>query len=275
MSSFICSTHATKRSRSRGQPGSRTRCTRHAARVPRPGSLGARCRRRRPRVSTSTRHALAHERLGELAHVAREAALDHRRVLPGEDEHAGCSPAADPIARRAERRPARSDTQRWAMPEQPPVFFFAAMSPYSWLAAERIEELLPDARWEPCSRAACSRPRGANRGGSTSAARSGSASASAAPASTGWARSPGRAVAHERRPRGPRDDLRRRPRPAARATRWRRCGPPSARAPTSNAGGAAQVGAAGHPRAELEPPSRTRPSRRSCGRPPTGPTRWA
>jgi len=28
------------------------------------------------------------------------------------------------------------------------VFFFGAMSPYSWLAAERISELLPDARWQ-------------------------------------------------------------------------------------------------------------------------------
>jgi 2-hydroxychromene-2-carboxylate isomerase len=29
----------------------------------------------------------------------------------------------------------------------PPVFFFGAMSPYSWFAAERIERLLPQARW--------------------------------------------------------------------------------------------------------------------------------
>ena len=35
------------------------------------------------------------------------------------------------------------------MPERQPVFYFAAMSPYSWLAAERIGTLLPDARWEP------------------------------------------------------------------------------------------------------------------------------
>jgi 2-hydroxychromene-2-carboxylate isomerase len=35
------------------------------------------------------------------------------------------------------------------MPEQPPVFYFAAMSPYSWFAAERIGELLPRAHWEP------------------------------------------------------------------------------------------------------------------------------
>ena len=29
----------------------------------------------------------------------------------------------------------------------PPIFYFGAMSPYSWLAAERIEQLLPEARW--------------------------------------------------------------------------------------------------------------------------------
>jgi 2-hydroxychromene-2-carboxylate isomerase len=29
----------------------------------------------------------------------------------------------------------------------PPQFIFGAMSPYSWLAAERIDRLLPDARW--------------------------------------------------------------------------------------------------------------------------------
>jgi 2-hydroxychromene-2-carboxylate isomerase len=28
-----------------------------------------------------------------------------------------------------------------------PLFFFGAMSPYSWFAAERIERLLPQARW--------------------------------------------------------------------------------------------------------------------------------
>jgi 2-hydroxychromene-2-carboxylate isomerase len=28
-----------------------------------------------------------------------------------------------------------------------PVFYFGAMSPYSWFAAERIERLLPEARW--------------------------------------------------------------------------------------------------------------------------------
>jgi 2-hydroxychromene-2-carboxylate isomerase len=33
------------------------------------------------------------------------------------------------------------------MSASPPVFYFGAMSPYSWLAAERIERLLPEARW--------------------------------------------------------------------------------------------------------------------------------
>jgi 2-hydroxychromene-2-carboxylate isomerase len=30
---------------------------------------------------------------------------------------------------------------------QPPLFYFGAMSPYSWLAAERIDALLPTAGW--------------------------------------------------------------------------------------------------------------------------------
>ncbi len=30
-----------------------------------------------------------------------------------------------------------------------PIFYFAAMSPYSWLAAERIDDLIADARWQP------------------------------------------------------------------------------------------------------------------------------
>jgi 2-hydroxychromene-2-carboxylate isomerase len=34
---------------------------------------------------------------------------------------------------------------RWVAP----TFYFGAMSPYSWLAAERIERLIPDARWQP------------------------------------------------------------------------------------------------------------------------------
>jgi 2-hydroxychromene-2-carboxylate isomerase len=33
------------------------------------------------------------------------------------------------------------------MSASPPPFYFGAMSPYSWLAAERIEQVLPQARW--------------------------------------------------------------------------------------------------------------------------------
>ncbi len=34
-----------------------------------------------------------------------------------------------------------------------PPFYFAAMSPFSWLAAERIDGLLPEARWIPVTAA--------------------------------------------------------------------------------------------------------------------------
>jgi 2-hydroxychromene-2-carboxylate isomerase len=37
--------------------------------------------------------------------------------------------------------------------EAAPVFYFAAMSPYSWLAAERVERELPQARWRPVTAA--------------------------------------------------------------------------------------------------------------------------
>ncbi len=33
------------------------------------------------------------------------------------------------------------------MPDDGPPFYFGAMSPYSWIAAERIERVLPSARW--------------------------------------------------------------------------------------------------------------------------------
>ena len=32
---------------------------------------------------------------------------------------------------------------------QKPLFFFGAMSPYSWFSAERIDELVPGAEWRP------------------------------------------------------------------------------------------------------------------------------
>src|SRR6266576_3116902 len=49
------------------------------------------------------RRALAHERLGELAHVPREPALDDRWVLPREDKHAVAHPG-DPITQRPDTR---------------------------------------------------------------------------------------------------------------------------------------------------------------------------
>jgi 2-hydroxychromene-2-carboxylate isomerase len=36
---------------------------------------------------------------------------------------------------------------RCSVSAQPPLFYFGAMSPYSWLAAERIDALLPTASW--------------------------------------------------------------------------------------------------------------------------------
>jgi 2-hydroxychromene-2-carboxylate isomerase len=30
-----------------------------------------------------------------------------------------------------------------------PLFYFGAMSPYSWFAAERIDDVIPDAEWRP------------------------------------------------------------------------------------------------------------------------------
>ncbi|MGD1056384.1 MAG: DsbA family protein [Solirubrobacteraceae bacterium] len=34
------------------------------------------------------------------------------------------------------------------MPQDTPQFFLGAMSPYSWITAERIEQVLPQARWQ-------------------------------------------------------------------------------------------------------------------------------
>jgi 2-hydroxychromene-2-carboxylate isomerase len=39
------------------------------------------------------------------------------------------------------------------MPEQEALFYFAAMSPYSWMSAERIGDLLPSAEWLPVTAA--------------------------------------------------------------------------------------------------------------------------
>jgi 2-hydroxychromene-2-carboxylate isomerase len=39
------------------------------------------------------------------------------------------------------------------MPSSEPTFYFSAMSPYSWLAAERIDRILPQAAWRPVAAA--------------------------------------------------------------------------------------------------------------------------
>ena len=83
MSAFMCSTQAMKASRSSlGKSGSRTRWT----------ATPWRSSERRQPPAAARDHvdldAERHELLGQLAHVAREAALHDRRVLPGQDQDA-------------------------------------------------------------------------------------------------------------------------------------------------------------------------------------------
>ena len=82
MSAFMCSIQATNSPRSRGRSGSRTRWTI----TPSTSSSGGRL------LAPAREHVhvdvLRGEVLGQLAHVPREAALDQRRVLPGEDQDA-------------------------------------------------------------------------------------------------------------------------------------------------------------------------------------------
>ncbi len=54
--------------------------------------------------------------------------------------------AGYPQARGAGRRRSRGKLSGVA---ERPLFFFGAMSPYSWLAAERIDRVIPDAEWRP------------------------------------------------------------------------------------------------------------------------------
>ena len=150
------------------------------------------------------------------------------------------------------------------MPEQPPVFFFAAMSPYSWLAAERIGGLLPEARWEPVFAGGLFRAAGRKSWGLDERreekirecerrAREHGLGPIAWPA----------AMAHERRPRGPRDDLRQQPRPAPRLRAGGDAGRlPRGRRPRTPGGAAARSAPARtSPRPSSRPPSRTPPSR--------------
>ena len=65
------------------------------------------------------------------------------------------------------------------MQEGEPLFYFAAMSPYSWLAAERIGRLLPDALWRPVTAAFVFKAAGRTSWGLQASASAGSPTASA------------------------------------------------------------------------------------------------
>ena len=73
------------------------------------------------------------------------------------------------------------------MPPGPaaPLFFFGAMSPYSWFAAERIEQLLPDARWHGVFAGAIFKANGRGSWGFTEARASGLADCEARAAAHG------------------------------------------------------------------------------------------
>ncbi len=75
-------TQRTKAVGSLGKGGSRTRCTRTPWRSSSTGSWPP------PRVSTWTSTPSGDQVLGELADMAPEAALDHRRILPGDQQDA-------------------------------------------------------------------------------------------------------------------------------------------------------------------------------------------
>ena len=100
--------------RSCPRPRRRTRRGRAASAA---RARGGRARRRGPprgaalsRAAGEDVHldALAHEPLGQLAHVAREAALDDRRVLPGEDQDRGPTSRTLRPALRLRRQPVRA-----------------------------------------------------------------------------------------------------------------------------------------------------------------------
>ncbi len=161
------------------------------------------------------------------------------------------------------RRPARS-YQDCPMPEQPAGrFYFAAMSPYSWFAAERIDGLLPERPL--ASRVAGGlhfKAAGRTSWGLTTGARTASRTASARRRVRPGADPLARAVAHERRRRGPGDDLR-----EPRAAEAVRAGGDAARVPwrrgLSKPRGAAADGAReGSPSAGA--PRRTRRRRREA-----------
>ncbi len=71
------------------------------------------------------------------------------------------------------------------MPDGQPLFFFAAMSPYSWIAAERVEQVLPDAVWRPVTAAFIFKAAGRTSWGLTEAREAGIADCEARAAAHG------------------------------------------------------------------------------------------
>ncbi len=74
------------------------------------------------------------------------------------------------------------------MPDGQPLFFLAAMSPYSWMAAERIGQMLPQAEWRPVSAAFIFKAAGRTSWGFTDARAAGLADCQARAAAHGLGR---------------------------------------------------------------------------------------
>ncbi len=94
------------------------------------------------------------------------------------------------------------------------MFYFAAMSPYSWMSAERIEQVLPDARWRPVTAAFIFKAAGRTPWGLTDQRDAGIADCEQRARCRASAISMARAVADQRHPGRPRHDVRRLDRPA-------------------------------------------------------------
>jgi hypothetical protein len=67
----------------------------------------------------------------------------------------------------------------------PPLFRYDFNSPYAYLAAHRVDDLIPGVEWQPIGFAFLSSPRSGSRGRSENGATRGWPSAPAEPRSTG------------------------------------------------------------------------------------------
>src|SRR5271170_6252478 len=152
MSSFIRSTHATNRSRSRGQLGSRTRCTVTPPSSATPSCPGSECSPI-PRVSTSTvtpwrTSPSASLRTWRASPPSITGGYSQERMST-RSLTSGTLPSAGRIVAFRSRQGSDVAMRHDRPVSAPqPLFYFGAMSPYSWFAAERIGALLPQARWQ-------------------------------------------------------------------------------------------------------------------------------